>query len=137
VGILVDSTVFIEAERNGLSARQALTAIALRFPGEVAAISVITLTELAHGAARADTASRRASRYRFIQELIVAVPALPVTAAAALKAGEIDGEAKSKGIHLALSDLLIGATALELGYKLATANLRHFQMIPGLTVVSV
>jgi predicted nucleic acid-binding protein len=136
VSILVDSTVFIEAERKGLSARQALAAISLRFPGEEAAISVITLTELAHGAARADTATRKASRYLFIQELIAVIPSSPVTAAAALKAGEIDGESKSKGIHLALSDLLIGATALELGYKVATANLRHFQMIPGLLIVS-
>jgi predicted nucleic acid-binding protein len=29
---------------------------------------------------------------------------------------------------------LIGVTALELGYGIATANLRHFQQIPGLSV---
>jgi predicted nucleic acid-binding protein len=34
-----------------------------------------------------------------------------------------------------LSDLLIGVTALELGYSVATRNLRHFKMIPGLSVV--
>jgi predicted nucleic acid-binding protein len=28
-------------------------------------------------------------------------------------------------------------TALELGYSVATANLRHFQMIPGLKIVSL
>jgi predicted nucleic acid-binding protein len=35
---------------------------------------------------------------------------------------------------LALSDLLIGVTALELGFKNATANEQHFQLIPGLEV---
>jgi predicted nucleic acid-binding protein len=30
---------------------------------------------------------------------------------------------------------LIGVTALELGYSVATGNLRHFEMIPGLSVV--
>ncbi len=30
----------------------------------------------------------------------------------------------------ALEDLLIGVTALELGYAEATANTRHFQLIP-------
>jgi predicted nucleic acid-binding protein len=67
---------------------------------------------------------------------MAAVPVLPVTASVALKAGEIDGENKSKDIHLALSDLLIGATALDLGYRVATANLRHFRMVPGLEIVS-
>jgi len=30
---------------------------------------------------------------------------------------------------------LIGVTALELGYSVATTNVRHFQMIPGLDIV--
>jgi predicted nucleic acid-binding protein len=136
LGILVDSTVFIGAERRGLSARQALAEIALRFPGEEAAISVITLTELAHGVVRADTEPRAARRRLFLQELMIAIPLMPITAAAAVRAGEIDGVNKSKGIHLALADLLIGATALEIGYKVATANQRHFVAISGLGVVA-
>jgi len=38
-------------------------------------------------------------------------------------------------VRLPLADLLIGVTALELGYSVTTGNLRHFQMIPGLSVV--
>ena len=38
---------------------------------------------------------------------------------------------------MALGDLLIGVTALEVGFGVATANLRHFGMIPGLDVVMV
>lgn len=30
---------------------------------------------------------------------------------------------------------LIGATALSLGFSLVTVNLRHFRLIPGLTVI--
>ena len=44
---------------------------------------------------------------------------------------------QAKGVRLPLSDLLIGITALELDYGVATANLRHFQMIPGLKIVSL
>jgi len=33
------------------------------------------------------------------------------------------------------SDLLIGATALSLGFKVLIVNLRDFQRIPGLSVV--
>jgi predicted nucleic acid-binding protein len=49
--------------------------------------------------------------------------------------GQIDGENQAKGFRLPLSDRLIGVTALELGYGVATGNLRHFQKIPGLWVV--
>ena len=95
----------------------------------------MTLIELAHGAARADTPERKAKRRQFIQELQAALPVHPVTATLAVRAGEIDGENQARGVRLPLSDLLIGVTALELRYSVATANVRHFQMIPGLTVV--
>jgi tRNA(fMet)-specific endonuclease VapC len=135
VGILLDSTVFIAAERKGSTARQALADVSAHFPGEHAALSVLTLLELAHGASRADTPARKAMRQRFLSELITAIPVFPVTAAVALRAGRIDGETAAAGIRLALSDLLIGVTALELGYTVVTANSRHFQSIPGLRVI--
>ena len=61
----------------------------------------------------------------------------PVTVPRALRAGQIDGENTALGVRLALSDLLIGVTALELGYRVATANFRHFQMVPGLEIISL
>jgi predicted nucleic acid-binding protein len=41
----------------------------------------------------------------------------------------------AKGIRVPLADLLIGVTALELDYSVATANPQHFERIPGLSVV--
>ncbi len=38
-------------------------------------------------------------------------------------------------IRIPLSDLPIGVTALELGYRVGTHNVRHFQLIPDLKVV--
>ncbi len=35
------------------------------------------------------------------------------------------------------SSLLIGASAIELGYAVATSNLRDFTRIPGLRVLSL
>src|SRR6266403_1848055 len=34
-------------------------------------------------------------------------------------------------------DLLIGTTALHLGYSVATLNVRHFRLIPGLSVIQL
>jgi tRNA(fMet)-specific endonuclease VapC len=136
MGLILDSSLLIAAERKGSNARQVLSEIATRAAGEDVAFSVVTLIELAHGAARADTPERKAMRQQFLQELTTALPVHPVTVPIALRAGQIDGESTAKGVRIALSDLLIGVTALELGYRVATANLRHFQMVPGLEVVS-
>jgi len=137
MGLILDSSVLITAERQGQNARQMLAAISGATGNTEIAISVVTLIELAHGAARADTPPRKATRHQFIQELLTALPIHPITVAVALRTGQIDGENQAKGVRLPLSDLLIGITALELDYGVATANLRHFQMIPGLKIVSL
>ncbi|MGA2850882.1 MAG: PIN domain-containing protein [Terracidiphilus sp.] len=110
--------------------------MAVRAAGEDVAVSVVTLMELAHGVARANTPERNATRRQFLNELMTALPVHPVTVQVALRAGQIDGENTAKGVRVALSDLLIGVTALELGYRVATANVRDFQMVPGLGIVS-
>jgi predicted nucleic acid-binding protein len=135
MGLILDSSVLIVAERQGQNARQMLATISGKVGNTEVAISVVTLIELAHGAARAETQQRKAKRQQFIQELLMALPIHPVTLSIALRTGQIDGDNQAKGIRLPLSDLLIGVTALELGYGVATGNLRHFQMIPGLSVL--
>jgi predicted nucleic acid-binding protein len=137
MGLILDSSVLIASERKGRNARQALAELAGHAAGEDVAMSVVTLIELAHGVARADTSERKATRRQFLNELIAALPVHPVTVPVALRAGQIDGENTARGIRVALSDLLIGVTALELGYRVATSNVRHFQMVPGLRVVSL
>lgn len=135
MGLILDSSVVIAAERQGYTAHRAMAEISKRAPGEDLALSVVTLTELTHGAARANTERRGAMRLQFIDQLIQNFPIHPVTVAIALRAGQVDGENTAKGIRIALADLYIGVTALELGYRVATANLRHFQSIPGLGIV--
>jgi predicted nucleic acid-binding protein len=73
-------------------------------------------------------------RERFLNELLDEISTEPVTAAIAFRAGRIDGSLQAKGTLIALSDLLIGATAVELGYSVVTHNVRHFRMIPNLDV---
>ena len=135
MGLILDSSVLIAAERQGQNARKMLSAISTQVGNKEIALSVITLIELAHGAARADTTQRKAKRQQFIHELLTALPIHPVTVPVAIRGGRIDGENQAKGVRLPITDLLIGITALELNYSVATANLRHFQMIPGLSVV--
>jgi len=136
MGLILDSSLLIAGERQGRNARQMLTMIS-GVTGDIEiALSVVTLLELAHSAARANNPERRSNREQFIQELLTALPIHSITIPIALRAGQIDAECQAKGIRIPLSDLLIGVTALELGFGLATLNARHFQMIPGLTITS-
>ncbi len=84
------------AQRSGKNARQLLESIVAETGDDEIAVSAVTLLELAHGVVRANTPQRRHDRQRFLNELITAVPPVPVTLAAALRAGRIDGENHAK-----------------------------------------
>lgn len=134
MGLIVDSSVVIAAERQGQSAYKMLESIGEQADDPEIAVSVVTVLELAHGIARANSERRRGARQTFLDDLSIGMPIHPVSVAVALRAGQIDGRLQATGVRVALADLLIGATALVLGYSVATANTRHFNMIPGLVV---
>jgi tRNA(fMet)-specific endonuclease VapC len=137
MGLILDSSVLVASERQGKKARQTFSALAGQIGDTEIGISVITLIELAHGAARADSLDRKAKRERFIEELVTAVPVHPVSIPIAIRAGLLDGENQVRGTRVPLPGLLIAVTALELGYSVGTANLRHFKQVAGLNVVQL
>jgi len=50
----------------------------------------------------------------------------PLTLEVARLAGRIHGEQMGRGVSIDFPDLLIGATALHLGFDVATLNVKHF-----------
>ncbi len=70
-----------------------------------------------------------------VSRLCSDVPVHPFTLEAARMLGRIEGQQATQGIAIAFEDLVIGVTALQLGFDVATLNVRHFQLIPGLKVV--
>ena len=86
---------------------------------------------------RADTPERRERRRVFLDELKAAVPVYPITDSTAELVGKIGAESSATGVTIPFDDLLIGTCALERGYAVATRNLRHFQKIPGLNLISL
>ena len=137
LGLILDSSVIIAAERKRQTVEEFLTSIGRSFGEIEIAISAVTLAELVHGVARANTPEVRTARRAFIDELKKHVPVHPITDSTAEIAGQISGEQAAKGITLPADDLLIGASAIEQGYAVATLNTRHFQMIPKLKVLSL
>ncbi|MBI4873885.1 MAG: PIN domain-containing protein [Acidobacteria bacterium] len=137
LGLILDSSVIIAAERKRQTVEDLLTSIGQTFGEIEIAISAVTLAELVHGVVRANTPEIRIARRAFIDELKKHVPVHPVTDSTAEIAGQIGGEQAAKGITLPADGLLIGASAIEQGCAVATLNTRHFQKIPGLQVLSL
>jgi tRNA(fMet)-specific endonuclease VapC len=135
VGIILDSSVIIAAERRGHTVREILEQLkAVQDDSEIG-LSVVTIAELVHGAYRTKSEVQQRGRLEFIERLSTDVPVHPVTLDIARLAGRIEGQGEAIGIQFAFEDLLIGVTALHLGYQVATLTLRDFQRIPGLSVI--
>ncbi len=134
MGLLIDSTALISAERSHQSPEELLEALLDRWGDVEFAISVMSAAELFHGCWRADSPSRRARREEFVEAMLAVVPVVPVTLAVARVFGALDAKASAGGRRLPTSDLLIAATALCRGDEVVTGNLRHFREVPDLVV---
>lgn len=137
MGIILDSSVVIDAERRGDTVERLIARVVNTAGDQDAALSAVGLTELVHGIYRAQSAAMRLRRESFLKELLADLTVYPYTKETALLAGKLDGEQRSAGVVIPFSDLLIGATALSLGFSVLTANPRHFQKIPSLSVVQL
>ena len=135
MGLILDSSVVIAGERRGHSVRQILEQFRTDYGETEIGLSVVTIVELIHGVQRAGTEERRQRRQAFVDELIRDVPVHPVTLEVARLAGRIEGGQAAHGVTVAFENLLIAATALQLGFGVVTGNVRHFEQIPGLKVV--
>ena len=137
MGLILDSSVVIAAERQGDTVERLIERVITVAGDQDAALSAVGLTELVHGVYRAQTPQSRIRREAFLQELLNDLTVYPYTKETAMLAGKIDGEQQAKGVVIPFGDLLIGATALSLGFSVMTANPRHFQKIPGLSLVQL
>lgn len=136
MGVLLDSSVSIKAERLHLTETQMLEDIAKAIGETEIGISSVALTEILHGIYRAKLAPIRQRRELFIHELLRDVRVFAYTELVAYLAGRIGGEQAALGITIPFPDLLIGATALSLGFSVLTTNIRHFRLIPSLDVIA-
>jgi tRNA(fMet)-specific endonuclease VapC len=137
MGLILDSSVVIASERRGETVERLIERVVGVTGDQEAALSAIGLTELIHGLYRAQTPAVRLRRQSFLDELLRDLTVYPYTKETAMLAGKLDGEQQSKGVVIPFGDLLIGATALSIGFSVLTENLRHFQKIPSLSVIQL
>lgn len=94
--------------------------------GEVATCGVV-LFELLQGI-------KNAREETLVLNAFQALPHLELTAGLWVKAGRLSSSLRKKGHTLPLSDIIIATLALEHKIPVLTVD-RHFDVIPGLTVI--
>ena len=135
MGLILDTTVLIEGERQGTSIGFLFERLQTQFANEPIAISCLSLLELAQGVERARDSETRMLRLMFIHEVRESLRVLPLTADICFAAGRLSGELKSRGNSVGIIDLMIGSTALALDYAVLTKNVRDFSRMSGLRVI--
>jgi predicted nucleic acid-binding protein len=116
---VLDTTILIDHLRGVPAARDYLRSLT-----SVPTCSEVTRVEVLQGL--------RSAERRSTEELFATQHWADVDDAVARRAGELGRRFRRSHSRLALADLLIAATALELGEPLATLNVRHFPMFPRL-----
>jgi tRNA(fMet)-specific endonuclease VapC len=130
MGLILDTSVLVDWERY----RPHLQTFVETGAQEPVALSVITATELLHGVYRAESPGRRHRRSAYVEQVLARFPVVEFDLAVARVYAEIWAGLDSKGMRISAHDLIIGATALALGYSVLTFNRRDFSRIPGLSV---
>jgi tRNA(fMet)-specific endonuclease VapC len=132
VGSLIDTSIFVAVERGDTGVLAALERIDLS--SEDYAIAAITVSELIHGVARADTEARRLAREAAVESILATVTVIPFGVAEARLHGSIGGALTKAGNAVPNNDLAIAVTALVRGFDVITRDKRSFGKVPGLTV---
>jgi predicted nucleic acid-binding protein len=136
VGLILDTSVLIDAERRRLNIHLMLEALPLDgFEG--VSVSAVTVMELAEGIVGANSEAVRRIRQKFLDNLRASVPVIAVNDVIAVRAGLLNGALRKTGVTIGVADAMIAASALGIGGKVATFNVRHFKAVPGLEVVEL
>jgi predicted nucleic acid-binding protein len=137
MGLVLDASVVIAAERQAKPIGDVLLEIEQQHGETEVILSSITVMEIEHGFYRADTSERAKRRRDYLDTVITAIPTEPFTKEMAQLAANIDANAKKNATVIPFADLLIGVTALHFGFSIGTRNERHFKMIPDLKIISL
>lgn len=96
MGLILDSSVVIDAERRGETVERLIERVVAAAGDQEAALSAVGLTELVHGLYRANTSALRVRRQSFLDELLHDLTVYPYTKAIALLAGNLMESSRAK-----------------------------------------
>ncbi len=127
---MVDADVIIRGERGIFD----LVGWLGSRPDDLFEVASITVAELWHGVERA-SGVYRSRRIQYLQSVLAPLPVIPYTEQTAREHARIWAALEAAGKMTGAYDLIVAATALERGSEVATFNRKHFDFVPGLTVI--
>ena len=130
MGILIDTSVLIAHERGRLDVAHWLQ----DREGHRFFFSVVSASELLHGVHRATEPGVRARRSAFVEAILERFPLLEIDLATARTHAQLWADLAATGTPIGPNDLWIAASAVTHGLSLATANVREFSRVAGLTI---
>jgi predicted nucleic acid-binding protein len=133
MGVILDTSLLIAWERK----REDLERFQNSHTTEPLGLSVISGAELLHGVHRANSQARRIRRSTFVEHVLSLFPLFDFDLSAARVYAELWASLEDKGTKVSAHDLMIGSSALSLGFSVATFNVRDYQKIPGLQLFEV
>jgi tRNA(fMet)-specific endonuclease VapC len=128
MGVLIDTNVIIDVEREGLD----IMSFVRDRTEEEFFLSVISASEMLHGMHRAQDSGVRARRLAFVEAVLSAFPVLDIDLSTARIHAELWSHLAGEGMMIGLHDSWLAATCLTHNLILVTRNKRDFARITGL-----
>jgi tRNA(fMet)-specific endonuclease VapC len=128
VGLLIDTSVFVDIERAGSALSRALGDLG----DHPVYLATVTASELLHGVHRADSAGRRQRRQDFVEAVLDVIPVVSFDLDTARVHSRLWADLAQAGSMIGAHDLQIAATAIAHDLELVTANIREFERVEGL-----
>ena len=127
-GVILDTGIIIEIERGSLDLDKAAGDAS-----ESVAMAAITVCELLRGVAKLPAGVRRARSERWLETLLGTVPIIDYDLEIARVHAALWAELNALGQSLGAHDQMIAATAISLGFELATRD-AAFRGVPELVL---
>jgi tRNA(fMet)-specific endonuclease VapC len=132
MAVILDADVIIRGEKGTFD----LATWVATQPEEEFEVAAITLAELWHGVERA-VGEHRKRREAYLELLFTWIPIIPYSAEIAREHARVWAALETSGKMSGYYDLIVAATALHRGSKLATFNRKHFENIQNLILVEI
>jgi len=135
VGLVIDTSALVAAERAGADWERALAGVG----DEVVALPAIVYAELLVGVELADDGGRAAARRARIDALASRVSLVEFGAEVAAQWARLFAALSRAGTPIPANDLAVAATALslEFGVLVGPRDEGHFRVVPALRVVTL
>jgi len=131
MAIILDADVIIRGEKGTFD----LEAWLRSRPDDTFEVAAITVAELWHGVERA-TGPHRTRRLRYLRTFLAPLPIMPYTEHTAYEHARLWAQLEAAGKMIGAYDIIVAATAIERASHVATFNTRHFEVVPGLTIIT-